>query len=384
MPRRRLILLPKFFLPTTGGLQNATVRIGKSLADRGWRVSAQFAAAPADRPAPTGSRSSFDAVAHEGSRASFWSRIPEIVDGDLDDTAVLAVGLEYEEDLGARARALCKERVRRALGRLHHRGARVVLRIATSHDIADRITQARARSLAEIDWIVVLNEQMEAEAARWPALNGKVHRIPVMVDIVRYRPDQTLRRSTRDRFGIDAARAVVLCAGRLDERKRASLVVDAMRGVDALLWFVGDAPDSQSGAVERLRQHASELGVQNIRVDPGVPEDEMPGLLAAVDVFVTASAVEGMSNAVLEAASCGLAVAGYAIPGIEETAEALAGAGFHLAGPATGAAGLRAALGEALANLPDAGWRAAREVGLGRFSIPTVSAQWNALLGGTP
>ncbi len=375
MPRRRLILLPKFFLPTTGGLQNATARIGKSLADRGWRVSAQFAAAPADRPAPTGSRSPFDAVAHEGSRASFWSRIPEIVDGDLDDTAVLAVGLEYEEDLNAQIDAL---------GALHRRGARVVLRIATSHDIADRFTQARASSLAEIDGIVVLNDQMEAEAARWPALNGKVHRIPVMVDIVRYRPDRTLCRSTRDRFGIDAARAVVLCAGRLDERKRASLVVEAMRGVDALLWFVGDALDAQSGADERLRQLARELGVRDIRIDPGVPEDEMPGLLAAADVFVTASAVEGMSNAVLEAASSGLAVAGYAIPGIQETAEALAGAGFYLAGPTTGASGLRAALGEALADLPDAGWRAAREVGLERFSVPMVSAEWDALLGGTP
>jgi glycosyltransferase involved in cell wall biosynthesis len=375
MPRRRLILLPKYFLPTTGGLQNATARIGMSLADRGWRVSAQFPAAPADRPAPTGSRSPFDAVAHECSRASFWSRIPEILDGDLHDTAVLAVGLEYPDDLDAQIDAL------RAL---HHRGARVVLRVATSHDIAERITEARARSLAEIDGIVVLNDQMEVEAARWPVLNGRVRRIPVMVDIMRYRPDRSLRRSTRDCFGIDAARPVVLCAGRLDERKRANLVVEAMRGVDALLWFVGDALNAQSGAVERLRQSANEIGIQDVRVDPGVPEDEMPGLLAAADVFITASAVEGMSNAVLEAASCGLAVAGYAIPGIQETAEALAGAGFHLAGPATGAAGLRAALGEALAELPDAGWRASRGVGLERFSVPTVSAQWDALLGGTP
>jgi glycosyltransferase involved in cell wall biosynthesis len=91
-----------------------------------------------------------------------------------------------------------------------------------------------------------------------------------------------------------------------------------------------------------------------------------------------------MSNAVLEAASTGLAVAGYAIPGIQETAAALAGAGFHLAEPTTGGSGLQTALCEALANLPDAGWRAAREVGLERFSVPTVSARWHALLRGPP
>jgi glycosyltransferase involved in cell wall biosynthesis len=132
-----------------------------------------------------------------------------------------------------------------------------------------------------------------------------------------------------------------------------------------------------------VRQLAVALEVREIRVDPGVPEDEMPSLFAAADVFVTASAVEGMSNAVLEAASSGLAVAGYAIPGIQETAEALGGAGFHLAGPSTGASGLQAALGGALGELPDAGWRAAREAGLKQFSVPTVSSRWDTILGGT-
>jgi glycosyltransferase involved in cell wall biosynthesis len=374
MPRRRLVLLPKFFLPTTGGLQNATARIGQSLADRGWLVSAHFPAAPADRPVPTSSRSPFHAVAHDGSRASYWSRIPRLVKGDLNDTAVLAVGLEYEENLDAQIDALVA---------LHHRGARVVLRIATSHDIADRITDSRARGLADIDGIVVLNDEMETEAARWLAIDGKVHRIPVMVDTARYSPAPGLRRGERERRGIESGRRVVLCAGRLDERKRTGLVVEAMRGVDALLWFVGDAPDAQGRAVDRLRQLASEFGVRDFRVDPGVPEGDVPGLLAAADVFITASGVEGMSNAVLEAASTGLAVVGYAIPGIQETAAALTGAGFHLARPTTGVHGLQTALCEALANLPEPGWRAAREVGLERFSVPTVSAQWHALLGGT-
>lgn len=372
MRRSRLVLLPKYFLPTTGGLQNATARIGAALQGLGWSVSALFPAAGPARPIPVSASAPFAARSLQGSRESFWSRVPDLISSDFQDTAVLAVGLEYEEAIDAQIWAL---------NTLRERGARSVLRVATSGDIADRVTPERAVELARIDGTVVLNREMEHEALCIGEIGAKVHRIPVMVDPDRYRPDQGLRVATRQATQIDLNRQVVLCAGRLDPRKRLEMVVEAMQGVDALLWIVGDPLTADGDEATRLAQQAQDLGVLETRIDRGVPESEMPALLAAADLFVTASGREGMSNAVLEAASSGLAIAAFEIPGVQETATALANAGFYLAHPGSGASGLRASIVRGLAEIPEGGWRPVRESMLDAFSTQTVSATWNALLG---
>lgn len=372
MRRSRLVLLPKYFLPTTGGLQNATARIGAALQTLGWSVSALFPAPCPARPTPEFAPTPFAARALQGSRESFWYSVPDLIGSDLEDTAVLAVGLEYEEAIDAQIWAL---------NTLRERGARSVLRVATTGDIADRVTPARAMELARIDGIVVLNREMEHEAVCIGEIEAKVHRIPVMVEPNRYRPDQGLRVAKRLANQIDLNRRVVLCAGRLDQRKRLDMVVEAMQGVDALLWIVGDPPTADGDEATQLAQLARDLGVLETRIDRGVAESEMPTLLAAADLFVTASGREGMSNAVLEAASSGLAIAAFEIPGVLETATALANAGFCLAQPGSGAPGLHASIARGLAELPEGGWRPVRESMIAAFSTQIVSATWNALLG---
>lgn len=365
----RLVLLPKYYLPTTGGLQNATFRIATALEARGWRVAVHFPAAPLDRTTPAGDCEPSHAHPFHGSRSEFWSRVPELLAGDLRDATVLAVGLEYEAELDGQIGALL------ALG---ERGARTLLRVATTGDIASRVSAERAVRLAGLDALVVLNRAMVAEAEEFPALAGRIHRIPVMVDTARYRPRPDLREDVRRRAGLVPRRPIVLSAGRLDARKRLDMVVRAMGGVDGQLWLVGDS-DGENVA-DGLVALGRSLDV-HITITAGVSEAEMPAVLAAADAFVTASGVEGMSNAVLEAASVGLPIAAFAIPGIVETAEACRSAGFHLANATSGHEGLGRAIRSALAERPVGGWREAREAGLSRLSVEYVAGLWHALLG---
>jgi glycosyltransferase involved in cell wall biosynthesis len=108
----------------------------------------------------------------------------------------------------------------------------------------------------------------------------------------------------------------------------------------------------------------------------------MPEVMRAADVFVSASRVEGMSNAVLEAASIGLPIAAFAIPGIVETSEGLAGCGFFLAEPSSGAKGLRASILQALEGPVGPAWHRKRAELLRRYSVEHVAEEWNSLLSG--
>lgn len=66
-----------------------------------------------------------------------------------------------------------------------------------------------------------------------------------------------------------------------------------------------------------LAQLAESLGIADLVRLPG-KIDDVPGLLAASDLFAYSSKSEGIPNAVLEAMAVGIAVAGTDIPGIRE------------------------------------------------------------------
>ena len=373
--RHKLILLPKYFWPATGGLQIATARIGTALAEIGWQVLIYFSAEPNHHSLPELKIPHLETYAIQGERQEFWKNIPTLLGQNIDHTAVLAVGLEYEESIDLQINALQM---------LCRAGAPTYLRIATTGDIASRINTVRASRLAQLDGIVVLNRAMKKEAKDCNFKSQFIHRIPVMVNSNQYRPDKANIVKIRKKKGIQQNISIVLYVGRLDSRKRIELLIKAMVGVDALLWIVGDptmGPDIKE--TERYIQLAQVCGLRAIRIEPQVPEAEVPAILQAADVFVTASRREGMSNAVLEASSTGLTVAGFAIPGIKEIAEEFNWAGFYLAYPDSGCAGLRQAIKTALKH-SISNWRLSRENNLTAFSPHEIGTFWSFLLSGHP
>jgi len=134
------------------------------------------------------------------------------------------------------------------------------------------------------------------------------------VDTHRFRPGG--RQVARAALGIGPERIVVGTVGRLDPVKdqvgllRAfSRVVDDSR---VLLLIAGDGP-----CRAELETTVSALGLDG-RVRLLGERDDVPSVLAAMDVFVLCSIAEGISNTILEAMATGLPVVATRVGGNPE------------------------------------------------------------------
>lgn len=139
------------------------------------------------------------------------------------------------------------------------------------------------------------------------------------VDTEHYAPARE-RDEIRRRLGLGVGRAVVLSVGNLKPVKGHDVLLEAIRdmnGAAANVTFVLLGGDYLDGALQDwARAHASEADVRFV----GEQDDPLPWYQAA-DVFVLPSRREGMSNALLEAMSCGLPVVATAVGGNREVVE---------------------------------------------------------------
>ncbi|RKG97663.1 glycosyltransferase family 4 protein [Corallococcus carmarthensis] len=364
-----VVLVPKYYLPTLGGLQNFSARLASALATRGHPVTVCFPRAPAYRAAMGGppEPAGVTVCPLSEDRSIFWKVLPDQLRRLRPGALVLAVGLEYAEVLDEQLSALL---------RLRETGLRVWMRIATTGDFESRVDPRRAERMARLSGLVVLNEAMKRETAAFPDVDRRTRRIPVMVDTLRYVPrPEAAREVLRAHRGLPRTGRILLAATRLDPRKRLDLLIMAFASAappSDTLWIVGDDPTPEGLERQRLEALSRRLGLTRVVFTRGVTEDQMPQILAAADAFATASSVEGMSNAVLEAASVGLPVMGFAIPGVEDVSSALRGAGFFLAPPDSGIPGLADVLRQGLHPASVRCWRSAREQGLQHLSIDAV------------
>lgn len=136
---------------------------------------------------------------------------------------------------------------------------------------------------------------------------GEVEAVSCGIDLDRFRPHAEPRARARVRFGLPD-RPTVLFVGRLDEEKRLDDLIRAMPHVlnetDAQLALVGGG--SRREELERL---AGRIGVgERVRFLGFVPDESMPRVFAAADVFAMPSVAELQSIATLEAMASGLPV----------------------------------------------------------------------------
>lgn len=111
----------------------------------------------------------------------------------------------------------------------------------------------------------------------------------------------------RSRLGWSREAPVAVFVGRLVPAKGVDWLLDAWAGVAvrngrARLLVVGDGPERRA-----LEEQAARLGIGDTVAFVGLQEDVFP-FLAATDVFVLPSRLEGSSNALLEAMAQGLPV----------------------------------------------------------------------------
>ena len=106
---------------------------------------------------------------------------------------------------------------------------------------------------------------------------------------------------------------VVLSVGRLKEPKDFSTLAQALARLDGVphrALVAGDGPDRPA-----LEEEIARLGVA---LELPGERDDVPELLAAVDVFVLSSRSEGMPISILEAMAAGLPVVASAVGGVPE------------------------------------------------------------------
>lgn len=198
--------------------------------------------------------------------------------------------------------------------------------------------------------------------------------IPNGVDTDRYRPaTEEEKRRAREGLGLPSG-LCFLYVGRLAPEKRLEDFLEAFSRAGSVkegasfCVFVGAGSER-----ERLHRHAEKLGLgERLRIVS--PTGEIDRFYAAADVFVLPSVSEGLSNALLEAMSAGLAALGSRVGGTKEAVTKEAGTLF--------APGDVAGLTDAVSlyvSRPELALehgRAARKTVLERYSLKRVAERY--------
>ncbi|HEX8276384.1 MAG TPA: glycosyltransferase [Longimicrobiaceae bacterium] len=180
-------------------------------------------------------------------------------------------------------------------------------------------------------------------------------------------PSAEDRRALRAELGAGADTLLVAGAGNLARRKGFDLLLDAFARAavpGSRLAIVGAGPEEAA-----LRARAERLGIAE-RVCWAGHRDDVPGVLAACDLFVLSSRNEGMANVMLEAMAAGTPVVAADVSGVRDAlGPAADGAPAGWIVPPEDPAALGEAIAEVLADLRAGGGEAARRADEARHRV---------------
>jgi glycosyltransferase involved in cell wall biosynthesis len=180
---------------------------------------------------------------------------------------------------------------------------------------AGRVWLTRLASLV-VDAYVAVSPRIAARArTNHECPEAKLLVIDNGVDLSAFRPDMSARREVRAELGLPEQAWVVGTVGRLVADKHPELLLRAalpLLGPGARLVFVGDGPLAPT-----LRALAAGHPASRWVNFLGARQD-VPRLLAALDVFALSSRTEGLPLALLEAMSVGLPIVATAVGGVPD------------------------------------------------------------------
>jgi len=159
---------------------------------------------------------------------------------------------------------------------------------------------------------------------RWGVPAAAITVVDNGIDFVALEFDRSARRAIRSELGISPETELIGAVGRLEAVKRFPQVLDAVaptlaRGVRELV-ITGGGPLQQA-----LRDRAAALGVADCVHITG-PRQDVPAILSAIDVFVSASRDETFGMAVVEAVAAGVPVVFAECPALDGLADEVPGA----------------------------------------------------------
>lgn len=158
----------------------------------------------------------------------------------------------------------------------------------------------------------------EDTVARDAVRRDKLVLIPNGMDFSRFDASASMRSAMRGQLGLGPQDLAIVAVGNLLAYKGHDDLVRALPAVlerhpRARLFLAGE----DRGLEPRLRRLAASLGILPATVFLG-RRDDIPDLLAAMDVFVLPSHEEGFSNALLEAMASGLGIVATDVGGNRE------------------------------------------------------------------
>ena len=164
-----------------------------------------------------------------------------------------------------------------------------------------------SRMLRRSPDLVIFNSRAGRRTHLAAGIRGRRSKVlPNGFDLDRFKPDESARAAVRARLGL-ADEVVFGCVARLDPLKGHRVLLEAFAKAcrampDARLLLVGTGVDRGNPAFRELVP--PELDYRTII--PVGPVDDVAPWLAAMDVVVMPSLVEGFPNALGEAMACGL------------------------------------------------------------------------------
>ncbi len=191
-------------------------------------------------------------------------------------------------------------------------GKRVIVKLGNSGEFGDvqgstRTLRGRIRLAVLRQWtdmFIALDDSIYSEMLSVGINSARIRRISNGIDVKSFMPSQP-RNESKNKLGL-THKTVLVFIGRLSAQKSLPTLLEALKIAlsnhpSLHLLLIGSGPDRQA-----LQEQAQRLGIENHVQFLGNQADVRPYLNAA-DLFVLPSKSEGISNALLEAMSAGLA-----------------------------------------------------------------------------
>jgi glycosyltransferase involved in cell wall biosynthesis len=158
----------------------------------------------------------------------------------------------------------------------------VELGVLTNRRLISLLERLELAAYAAADRVVVVSDGFRANLIDRGVPDDKVHTIRNGVALDRFDPVTAADPRLRDCLGARAGDCLVLYLGTHGISQALPGIADTaarLAGEPVHFAFVGDGADKP-----RLQRRVRELALDNVTLLPGVPHEEVPGLLAAADI----------------------------------------------------------------------------------------------------